>query len=114
MGILTLLFLIILAAAVYRAVEISRGDIKYETSFRHKLTHIKSAGVFAMVFGIFGQLLGLYQAFSAIEQVGNVAPALLAGGLKVSTIPTLYGIFIFLISWLIWMGLDYAAKSSKL
>ena len=110
MGILTIIFLIILVISVYRGVQISKRDIDHATTFRHQLTHIKSVGVFALVTGILGQLLGLYDAFSAIEQMGNVSPALLAGGLKVSMITTLYGMVIFLISWLIWVGLDYAAK----
>lgn len=104
MGILTLLFLIIIAVAVYRAVQISRGDIKHETTFRHQLTHVKSIGVFTMVFGIFGQLLGLYQMFSVVEQSGEVASSILAGGLKVSTIPNAirHHYLLAFISYLVW------------
>ncbi|MBN2731574.1 MAG: MotA/TolQ/ExbB proton channel family protein [Balneolaceae bacterium] len=110
MGILTLLLLVILSIAVYRAIQISKNDVNYETTFRQRLTYIKSLGIFTLVMGILGQLLGLYQAFSVIEQAGNISPAILAGGLKVSLIPTLYGIVIFLLSYLIWMGLDYMVK----
>ena len=59
-------------------------------------------GIFAAVFGIFGQCIGLFQAFMAIEAAGDISPAMIFGGLKVSMITTLYGIFIFLISFLIW------------
>ena len=113
MGILTIIFLIILATSVYRGVQISKGDIVHETIFRYQLACIKSIGVFALVVGILGQLLGLYDAFSVIEQMGDVTPALLAGGLKVSMITTLYGILIFLVSYLIWFALDYMAKSKE-
>lgn len=113
MGILTIIFLIILAMAVYRGKGIVKGEIPYETTFRYRLAHIKAVGVFALVVGILGQLVGLYDAFSYIEQAGNVSPALLAGGLKVSMITTLYGIFIFLVSYLIWLSLDYLAKSKQ-
>ena len=113
MAILTLLLLIILAMAVYKAVQISNGNIKYATSFRHRLTYIKSLGVFTLVMGVLGQLLGLYQAFSVISQAGDVSPAILAGGLKVSMITTLYGVIIFLLSWLIWFALDYWMKKSS-
>lgn len=116
MGILTLLFLGILAITTFKASQILRKDIAYETTFRHQLTYIKSIGLFTLVFGIFSQLLGLYQAFSVIEQVGNISPAILAGGLKVSMITTLYGVSIFLISYLMWFGLDYMVqiKSKKI
>jgi hypothetical protein len=114
MGILTLLFLIIVTVAVYRVVQISRGDIEHFTTFRHSLGQIKSIGLFTLVFGIFAQLLGLYQMFSFIQQSGDVAPSIVAGGLKVSTISTLYGMIIFLLSWLIWLGLDYRMKNAEL
>lgn len=110
MGILTLLLLVILSIAVYRAIQISKNDVNYETTFRQRLTYIKSLGIFTLVIGILGQLLGLYQAFSVIEQVGSISPAILAGGLKVSMIPTLYGIIIFLLAYLIWIVLDYMVK----
>ena len=113
MGILTLLLLIILAMAAFRFIQISRGHMEHETSFRQQLTYIKSIGLFSLVFGILAQMMGLYQAFSAIEQVGNISPALLAGGLKVSMISTIYGLVIFLLSYILWLGLDYMAKNKK-
>lgn len=107
MGILTLLFLCMIALVIYRGWQLARKDIPHATTFRHQLTHIKSVGLFALVVGIFGQLLGLYQAFGVIERAGAISPALLAGGLKVSMISTLYGALIFLISYVIWLTLDY-------
>lgn len=59
-----------------------------------------------MIIGILGQLIGLMEAFSAIERAGDVSPAILAGGLKVSMITTLYGIFIYMLSIIIWFLLD--------
>jgi len=110
MGILTLLLLVILAMAGYRAVQIFNNDIAHLTSFRYGLTYIKSVGLFTLVTGILSQLIGLYQAFRAIEQAGDVSPALLMGGLKVSMIANLYGISIFLLSYLLWLGLDYLVQ----
>lgn len=107
MGILTLLLLIILSIAVYRAIQMSKGNVEYETTFRYQITKIKSVGLFALVFGIFAHLLGLYQMFSVIEQGGTYSPALVAGGLKVSAISTIYGLIIFLLSYLLWLALDY-------
>jgi biopolymer transport protein ExbB/TolQ len=64
----------------------------------------KSIGLFAMITGILGQLIGFYQAFSAIENAGDISPALVYGGIKVSMITTLYGISIYLISLMIWFS----------
>lgn len=113
MGILSLLLLVIFSMTIFRAIQILQNDIAHETTFLHRLTYIKSAGLFTLVFGIFGQLMGLYQAFSAIEQAGDISPALLAGGLKVSMITTLYGVSIFLLSYLIWLGLDYMVQNKS-
>ena len=66
---------------------------------------IKGIGLLALVTGILNQLMGLFSAFQAIEQVGSVSPAILAGGLKVSMISTIYGLIIYLISLAIWMAL---------
>jgi hypothetical protein len=62
-------------------------------------------GSFAAVCGILGQGLGIYQALYAIQMAGDISPALIMGGIKVSMIAPLYGILILLISSLIWFGL---------
>jgi biopolymer transport protein ExbB/TolQ len=59
-----------------------------------------------MITGILGQLIGLYMAFVAIEQAADISPAIVAGGLKVSMITTLYGVFIYLFSILLWFLLS--------
>ncbi len=62
---------------------------------------VKEIGAFALCFGFFSMLLGLRQICDAIQQVGEVSMAVLCGGLKVSLIPVLYGMIIYLISLLI-------------
>ncbi|HEX6982902.1 MAG TPA: MotA/TolQ/ExbB proton channel family protein [Balneolaceae bacterium] len=113
MPILTLLLLIILAMASYRGIQIVKGNIDFATTFRHQLTQIKSMGLFSLVFGILGQFLGLYQMLSYVESAGDIAPYLIYGGLKVTMISTLYGMIIFLISYIVWLGLDYMLEGKK-
>ena len=62
---------------------------------------IKAIGIFAIVWGVFGQSIGMFSALQAIEAAGDISPAMIYGGLKVSMITTLYGTFIFLFSLLI-------------
>lgn len=64
----------------------------------HTLNYVRELGLLALALGILGQLIGLFEAFKAIEMMGDVSPALLAGGLKVSSITTLYGLIGFIIS----------------
>ena len=106
MGILTTLLVILLAITTYFAISIVSGKTSGKKNFRHQLTYLKSVGLFTMITGILGQLIGLMEAFKAIERVGDISPAILAGGLKVSMITTLSGIIIYLISILIWFLLD--------
>ena len=110
MGVLSLLLLIMLIVAVingmplFRVASDSKGDV-----FR-KLGYIKSLGLLALVVGVMGQLIGLYYAFNAVEAADDISPAILAGGLKVSLIATIYGFFIFILSYLIWFVLSYKLR----
>ena len=106
MGILTFLLVVLLAVSVYFFISIASGKADEKQNFRHRLTYIKGVGLFTMVTGILGQLIGLLEAFKAIEAAGDISPAILAGGLKVSMITTLYGIFIYLFSIVVWFLLD--------
>ncbi len=76
------------------------------------LKYVREFGILALALGILGQLIGLFEAFKAIELMGDVSPALLAGGLKVSSVTTLYGLFGFIISRL-FMLIAQARPSSK-
>lgn len=109
MSILTLIFIAMIAAAVINAMAIFNGQIESEKA-RHKLAYIKSIGLLGLVVGILGQQIGLFSAFQAIEVMGDVSPALLAGGFKVSMISTLYGFVIYILSLLIWLGLSMKLK----
>ena len=107
MGVLTLVLIIMFAWAVYQALPVFTGNKVNIDAIRRKLMHVKTIGAFGLVTGILGQLIGLFSAFSVIEELGDVSQSLLAGGLKVSLIPTIYGILIFLISLLLWWLLDF-------
>jgi biopolymer transport protein ExbB/TolQ len=106
MGILTILFVIMLAVSVYFLVMILTGKAAAKENFSQRLAYIKSIGLFTMITGILGQLIGLFEAFKAIEAAMDISPAIMAGGLKVSLITTLTGVFIYLLSILIWFVLD--------
>lgn len=58
----------------------------------------KELGILALAIGILGQTIGLYSAFKGIEQMGEVSQAMMVGGLKVSSITTIYGLLIYIVS----------------
>lgn len=59
---------------------------------------VKEIGLLALSIGILGQIIGLYGAFKAIELSGEVSQQIMAGGLKVSSITTIYGVLIYILS----------------
>ena len=109
MGILTALLIIMVAWGIFHFLPVLIKKEYNLAKTKSLLKHIKTIGTFALVTGILGQLIGLYNAFSVVEQMGGVSPAMLMGGLRVSMITTFYGIFIFLVSLLLWFILDYIA-----
>lgn len=106
MGILTIMLLILLATALAFSIYIYSGKALKSESFRHRLGYLKSMGLFTMITGILGQLIGLLMAFGAIEKAGDISPAMVYGGLKISMYTTVYGILVYLLSILIWFSLD--------
>ena len=75
-------------------------------AFSKKQELIKPLGILAFIIGLLSALLGLYSAFNVIEQVENVAPAILAGGIKIALINLIYGLIIYMIS----IALDIIGK----
>ncbi len=106
MSILTILLVIIVATSIYFAMAIANGKAKEKVNFKQQLKYVKSIGLFTMITGILGQLIGLFSAFSAIEQVGDMSMSIVAGGLKISMITTLTGITFYLISIIFWFLLE--------
>ncbi len=79
MGMLTLIFIALVVAAVLKK-------------------DVKEIGLLALALGILGQLIGLMGAFEGIEAMGEVSQSILVGGLKVSSITSIYGLLIYIVS----------------
>jgi biopolymer transport protein ExbB/TolQ len=63
-------------------------------------------GVWVVVIGLLGTFLGIYQAAGALEMIGGAASAtLIWGGIKVSLTTTVFGLLVFSVAALLWMGL---------
>ncbi len=99
MGILSLMLIGVIISVV--------RYLKAEEKTKNKLDLIKSFGLLAMVTGILGQLIGLFDALKAIEMAGQIAPGILAAGVKISMITTLYGLTIYVISLITWITLKH-------
>ena len=80
MGLLTLLLIATIVAA-----------IKFPQ-------YTKDLGQLALAVGILGLLLGLFEAFKAVEASGGVSQGMWAGGLKNALLPCLFGLIIYIFS----------------
>lgn len=113
MSILSIVFLAMIITAVVNGVPIFSGKVLNVEQTRYRLGYIKSLGLLAVVLGLLGQMIGLFMAFEAITEMGEVSQAMLAGGLRVSSITTIYGLIIFVIAYLIWFVLDLLLNKAK-
>lgn len=71
-----------------------------------KLTNLNSTilfiGSLTFLIGLFGQMIGMSQALASVYEAGDISPALIAGGIRVTLIAPLYGFSLLLISGIIW------------
>ncbi|WP_188598483.1 MotA/TolQ/ExbB proton channel family protein [Polaribacter pacificus] len=59
---------------------------------------LKSISLFALFWGFLGFMIGMIGAFDSIESFnGDIAPAVLAAGLKIGLLSPLFGIITFLV-----------------
>lgn len=105
MSILTITLTVSLSLAIFHLIK--------KTQDENQLALIKSVGLFALVFGILGQFIGLYGALQHISQVESVSSAMLAGGIRVSSITSIYGMIIFILSYLMWFILKLISSNSQ-
>jgi len=59
---------------------------------------IKKIGTIALAWGLIGSVIGAIGAFDAVEASGGAAPALVAGGLKITLLSSLLGLIVFFVS----------------
>ncbi len=69
------------------------------------LNLLKHFSGLAVAAGAFGTLAGLFQAFSALEQIKEGLPFnVISGGLRVALINILYGLIVYMLSMIAFIG----------
>jgi len=106
MSTLSFLFLIIIILSGWKIYQLFLVIPSSDQRKKRGIQEIIQVGTFALFFGILGQVIGLFDAFKAMEGMESVPLPLLAGGLKVSTITTLWGSIIFGTSGILWFALN--------
>jgi len=114
MGTLSVLFLVILTLSVMAGRLVVQSSANNADKIKNLSGYIKSLALFTLVFGIFGQILGLVDIFDYLaKQNSEIAPAILTRGIKITCYSTIYGIIIYMFSILIVLGLKYRANSVR-
>ena len=78
--------------AVEKSV-VSYGSVQMQ-QLESGLTWISLFIALAPMFGFMGTVLGMISAFDAIEIAGDIAPSLVAGGIKIALITTVFGLVV--------------------
>ncbi|OAB78572.1 MotA/TolQ/ExbB proton channel family protein [Cochleicola gelatinilyticus] len=85
-----ILFLFIVLVVLFvRALMVSKVRVEM-------ITLLSSVGLLALVWGVLGQVLGLINAFDAVEGHNEVTITILAEALKLTFLPVLFGLVTFL------------------
>ncbi|REE80552.1 MotA/TolQ/ExbB proton channel family protein [Lutibacter oceani] len=89
----TIFFVLILIIALT-----IKGILNRKNDNSKTISLISQFGLFIIAWGFLGQTIGLISAFDAVQAAGDISPAMVAGGLKVALLTTVFGLFTFVVS----------------
>lgn len=107
MNIISLLALVMVIVAVWKAVQIIT---KRQFDFK-LLDLILLAGSISAAVGILSQITGIVQALEAIRAAADISPQIVMGGAIVSFYAPIYGFIVFIISMVIYAVLKEIIKA---
>ena len=91
---MSLILIFLLVVAFHTAVTFMQPDQNKNATIRK----IQTSGTIALALGVGGTLIGLISALEFISQAGSVAPSIMAGGLRVSLLSSVFGLLTFALS----------------
>lgn len=97
-----IMWVIVFALAIVLVFNLYKG--KPSTKTKAISESIMFIGSFAFLIGILAQVIGLMEAMEVIQTIGDISPALIAGGIKVSLLAPVYGFILLIISFFIWFA----------
>lgn len=104
---LTILLVIITVWIICHFIIAYTSKQTNQEKFLHRIGYGKTMGLFTMIVGICGQMLGLYAMFDMIEVRTKLklelTPEMIMYSIKVTIIVTIYSILIYLFLLLLWV-----------
>jgi biopolymer transport protein ExbB/TolQ len=104
MFVLGLLAVVVVVLAVKKGIDLfGRAGLERE-SLARGIDAILFWGCISAVLGFMGQFSGHYRALMVIKDAELVNPSLVAEGIAVSLITTIFGLIILAVSAIVWFG----------
>lgn len=103
---LTFSLLVVILMAGWSGIRLFRSDAAPDLRTKAWVDAVLFWGVFAMITGVLGTLIGIIIAAQVIEAAGEISTALLWGGIKVALFSTAYGALILGFAALLWFALQ--------
>ena len=92
------LILICLLLSVFFLVKSVLSLNKDTAKFKKMIALVSDVSLLGLVLGFLGSIIGMIEAFDAIEAIGDISQSMIAGGLKVAFLTMVFGTFTFIIS----------------
>lgn len=93
MSLILICLLLSIAFIVMGIINLKKDIVKSK-----KMTVLASeVSILGLVFGFLGSIIGMIGAFDAIESMGDISSGMMAGGLKVSFLTTVFGAITFIL-----------------
>ena len=110
MWLLLFLAIVIVALAIKKTIDLFSKKTKQPIKLESGINAILFFGVMSFIVGVFAHFLGIYYAMQAIMRANDISPAIVAGGYSFSLITVLSGLFLLMLSSLLWFLLRWKYK----
>ncbi|RNC87050.1 MAG: hypothetical protein ED556_06400 [Winogradskyella sp.] len=104
---------VILIAFILSLVFIVMAFVKRKSNTEQSLKMMNlsaEASILSLVLGCLGSVAGIIQLFDMVEALGNVSPELFSGGLKVSLLTIIFGLFSFTVARIAILAYKWSSK----
>lgn len=107
MWILLMIAIVIVVLSICKLIQVFGKKEVDPLQFQSGLNAILFWSAISLLVGLFAHFHGIYLAMQAISRAHDISPAIVAMGYSMSLITVLTGMFIFIISLLIWFFLRW-------
>jgi biopolymer transport protein ExbB/TolQ len=107
MWILLIIAVVILVLSIRKLTQLFGSAEVEPLQFESGLNAILFWSGISLLIGLFAHFHGIYMAMQAISRASDISPAIVAMGYSMSLITVLSGMFIFIVSLIIWFFLRW-------